>query len=673
MNLRERIIEFFENEKGKFRSEKSILSELELKENEIRQFGKEIEKLLSIGYLLKKKNSFAKNPTSFLFKGKFVLIKGGGGFFIPEENEIKDIFIKKENTLNAIDGDTVLCRINKEKNSAKVLFIVKRSKKNVVGMISKGYFLPFEGGEPLAVLSKVDKNIGIATFDEDGRLKKDIKILGEPYDPGTCIKAVELKYNLSKGFQQEVEEEALKYGKIFKNEWLEGRKDLRALPTITIDPIDAKDFDDAISIEKLKNGNYKIFVHIADVSFFVKENTKLDEEAKERGNSVYLPQRVYPMLPENLSNNLCSLNEGEDKPGFTVEIEVTPDGDVKKFSFYASVIRSIKRLTYEEAEGILDNNPKFGTEIERIAKTSYEVALVLNARRRERGALDFDLPEPRLNLGSSTIVESVFKEVRLKSHRLIEEFMLLANQVVAEFLFRKKIPFLYRIHEEPDEKKIEELSPLLSIFGDNFLRKTRKPTSKDIQRILERAKGKPYERVINKKVLRAMMKAKYSFKPYSHYGLALERYCHFTSPIRRYPDLVVHRILKKTLFGFAIDARNLEKLATHLSEREQNGDEAEREAINWLILIYLSDKLGNYFDALITGFTKFGVKIELLSELIEGICPFSFIDYDHFLLDRSGFLVKGKYTSRIFKVGQIVKVQLVKTDLFVKEAQFKIV
>jgi ribonuclease R len=675
MNLKEKVVNFFEVFDGKFKSEKFILNELNIDNSELKEFRKILEELLQIGYLVRKRSGFARAQNSFILRGKFTSIKGGGGFFIPDEEDYDDFFVKRENTFGAFDGDIVLCRISrrKESDSAKVVFIIKRTNKNIVGIVSQGYFLPFDGGEPIAVSSELNKNVAVASIDENGFLKEKIKAIGEPFNPETCIKAIEEKYFLKKEFEEAVDKEAMSYGTFFDEQWAEGRRDLRKISTITIDPKDAKDFDDAISVEKRKNGNFKIFVHIADVSFFVKEGSKLDNEARERGNSVYLPGRVYPMLPENLSNNLCSLNENEDKLCLTAEIELDGKGNIINSNFYESIIKSIKRLNYEEAEEIINGRSDFDDEVLRIVKEASEIASVLNKKRYENGALDFDLPEPHLNLKSDNIIESVFPEMRLKSHKLIEEFMLVANRAVAEFLDKNKTPFLYRIHEEPNKEKLQEIYPLLSVLGENLGQKVKNLSSKDLQKIIEKAKGKPYERLVNYKILRTMMKAKYSSRRICHYGLALKRYCHFTSPIRRYPDLVVHRALKKTFLGKYADLKGLEKLAEHLSVTEQKADDAEREAVNWLILIYLNNKIGDYFDALVTGFSNFGIKIELLSELIEGICPFNFVEDDHFILDRSGLSAKGKYTSRIIKIGQIVKVQLVKTDLFSKEAQFKIV
>ncbi|MCX7830554.1 MAG: VacB/RNase II family 3'-5' exoribonuclease, partial [Acidobacteria bacterium] len=633
MNLREKLVNFFEEQGSKFKSEKFIFSELNIDIEQYKDARQELEKLSSIGYILKKRNSYARNEGSYIYKGRFQSIKGGGGFFILENSDSKDIFIKRENTNNAFDGDIILCKVSKRKNefSAKVLYVVKRTKSNALGIVSQGYFLPFEGGEPVSVSSDMNNNVAVVSYDENGDIKETIKLIGEPFNVQTCLKAIEAKYSLSRIFTREAVKESESFGSRFQQSWIEGRKDLRNLFTITIDPKDAKDFDDAISVEKKKGELYKIYVHIADVSFFVKEGSKLDEEAKEKGNSIYLPGTVYPMLPENLSNNLCSLNENEEKLCVTAEIDLDSRGKFVKSEFYESVIKSSKRLNYEEAEEILNGRNDFEDEVTKTVKIGFEIASLLHDKRHSAGALDFDLPEPRLELQSGNIIENVFPEIRLKSHRLIEEFMLAANQSVAEFLSKRKIPFLYRIHQEPDEERLKEIFPLLAVLGETITTKSRSLSSKDLQKIVERAKGRPFERLVNYRVLRAMMKAKYSSKPGSHFGLALSRYCHFTSPIRRYPDLVVHRALKKALYGSFFREKDLDILAEHLSLTEQNGDEAEREAVNWLILIYLKDKIGETFDALVTGFSNFGIKIELVKELIEGICPFNFIDYDRFI------------------------------------------
>jgi ribonuclease R len=668
MNLRESVINFFEESRGKYFRKKLLMEKLSLSKNDESELNEIINSLLSINYLIKKRDSYSRNPRLFCVKGRVSSIKGGSAFLIDPERKNEDYFIPSSKISSAYDGDYVLCQISKEKE-AKVIYIIQRGSKKIAGIVNEGYLFPYEGGEPIPVTSSLKNKVAVLKEIPQSGKRGDVEILGEPLDVKTVLKVVEAQFNLRKDFDDEILKECEKIkGKAFD---FEGRRDLKNLPTITIDPLDAKDFDDAISILKEDKGNSRIFVHIADVSYFVKEGTLTDIEARRRGNSVYLPTTVYPMLPETLSNDFCSLNEKEDKLCVTVEMLIDPQGEVLNCNFYESIINSRKRMNYEEAESILDGGKFDDAEVSRIVLEGYETAKILNKKRYLRGALDFDLEKPHLGLKDDKFVESIFPEIRLKSHKLIEEFMLLANESVAKFLSRNKMGFLYRVHEEPDPEKIEKISPILQAFNINLSNKKKGVTGRDLQVAIERARGKSYERLVSYIILRAMMRARYSEIEGSHFGLALEKYCHFTSPIRRYPDLVVHRALKRCKRGIKQGAKDLKVIAENCTETERIADEAEREAFNWLCLNFLKDKVGDSFKVIITGFTKFGMKVEMVNELIEGIIPFNTMVEDHFLVDSKGFIAKGRRTSKIYKVGQIVDAQLIKLDLFNREPQFK--
>lgn len=669
MNLKRKIIDFFEENPKKFFRVKLLFEKLNITKNEEKKVFEIIEKLLKLNYIIKQRNNFSKNPKSNFVVGKISVIKGGSAFLIDKSGKKKDAFIPFSKVSSAYDGDIVLCKVYKN-GEAKVLDVIERGKKQIAGIIFDNYLFPFSHGEPIPVSTNENNKVAVVKeLSENGNENK-IEILGDPLDVETVLKAVELQFDLKKEFDKDVLEEAsaLKSEKDYSQ-----RRDLRKITTITIDPIDAKDFDDAISVEKQKNGEYKIFVHIADVSYYVKEGSCLDIEAKRRGNSVYLPTTVYPMLPPKLSNDLCSLNEKEDKLCVTVEIVLNEKGKIKNVDFYESVINSKKRLCYEEAEEVLEEKKVFEDEIVRTLKEGYKIAKILNEKRYEKGSLDFDLEKPLLKLREKKFVESIFPEIRLKSHKLIEEFMLVANEAVAIFLSKNRVPFISRVHEEPDLEKLEKLTPLLSAFNILLPSTKGKISSKDLQLALKRAKGKPYERLVSYQILRAMMRARYSEKGGSHFGLALQKYCHFTSPIRRYPDLIVHRALKMCLKGIKKNTNELKSIAENCTETERMADEAEREVLNWLILNYLKDRVGDDFKVIITGFTKFGIRVELINEMVEGIVPFNTMGIDHFLVDPKGFFAKGKYTSQTYKLGQIIEVKLIKLDIFNKEPQFQII
>lgn len=669
MNLKAEIVNFFESNPGKFFKRKLIYKKLDISGSGEKEACEILGKLVKLNYLVRKRDNFAKNLKNIFIIGKVAAIKGGSAFLTDKSGKREDTFVPFSKISSAYDGDIVLCSVTKN-GEAKVLEVIERSKKKIAGIVSNHYLFPFSGGEPIPVSTEENNKVAVVMELSEKGNESRIEILGNPLDVQTVLKAVELQFDLQKEFDRDVLKEAslLKMDSDYSQ-----RKDLRNITAITIDPKNAKDFDDAISVERKLNGKLSVFVHIADVSHFVKEGSKLDLEAKRRGNSVYLPTTVYPMFPKKLSNDLCSLNEKEDKLCMTVEVTLDEKGKIWKVDFYESVINSAKRLCYEEAEEIIKGKNLFENEIVRIVRDGYEIAKILNEKRYQRGALDFDLEKPHLKLKDERLVESVFPEIRLESHKLIEELMLLANEAVAAFLSKNKVPFIYRVHEEPETEKLEKLSPFLNVFNILLPRRKGNISSKDLQTAIERAKGKPFERLVSYHILRAMMRAKYSEIEDSHFGLALKKYCHFTSPIRRYADLTVHRALKRCLTGVKNHTMNLKAIAENCSETERMADEAEREALSWLILNYLKDRVGDDFKVIITGFTKFGIRVELMDELVEGIIPFNTMEQDHFVVDPKGFFAKGKYTSKTYRLGQIMEAKLIKLDIFNKEPHFAVI
>ena len=422
------------------------------------------------GYLVNKRKNYLREKGGKFLVGTFSSIKGGGGFVVPADGEREDVFVPSSAAGGAMNGDLVICGLSARRAKAEgsIVLVVRRRTNRVTGIISDGYLLPFGGAPPVALdFRTTAPNSGVAVVEleerADGGLKAEkVESVGDPFDVLTPIRSVEISFGLVRPFTKEAEDEVGRFGRSVKEEWMEGRKDFRDLPTITIDPSDAKDFDDAISVRRNDDGGWSLFVHIADVSFFVKEGGRLDIEACERGNSVYLPGKVYPMLPPELSDGLCSLNENEDRLCLTCEMSIDPSGLVKRALFFESVIKSMKRLSYEEAEEMIEGKGDHPEEIASVVLEGHRLAELLSRKRFERGSLDFDLPEPFLQLGPEGAPERILPLPRLRSHRLIEEFMLLANASAAEFLKKKKRRFIYRIHEEPDEEKLKSILPLLN-------------------------------------------------------------------------------------------------------------------------------------------------------------------------------------------------------------------
>ena len=559
---------------------------------------------------------------------------------------------------------------------ARVARILSRSERPVVGIVSGGSILPIGGLLASVALPK-------GSYYQDGQVvaaklgagegpprASEVSLLGGLDDPQTPIRAAEIRYGLSKTHPENAEAEAMTFGQEVKAAEIEGRTDFRDLPTVTVDPADAKDFDDAVSIRR-EAGGFRLWVHIADVSHYVAQGSEIDGEAAARGNTTYLPGLAYPMLPETLSGHLCSLKEGLDRLTFSVEMRLDGAGKIVcPAVFHRGVIRSIKRLSYEEAQSVLDGGWEAPKEVADLLKDSLALSKLLFQRRLKKGTLDLDLPEADLRFGLTGHIEEVLPTVRLDSHRIIEEFMILANTVVAERLAGEGVPSLYRVHEEPSPEKLEELRPLLNSLGLGEASRGDLSDPFVLQKVLEKAAGHRAEKLVSYLVLRAMMQARYSDGPLGHYGLAIERYCHFTSPIRRYPDLVVHRSLGALMEGGNPGAGDLSALAAHCSQTERVADQAEREVVSWYQMAFLAGRMGDVFDSIVLGFSRFGVRIELVDHLIEGHCPFHAMRDDHFIVERDGLSIKGRYTGAKLKVGDQVQARLIRVDRLVGEAHF---
>ncbi len=433
-----------------------------------------------------------------------------------------------------------------------------------------------------------------------------------------------------------MEEEAAQLPETLDEKDFIGRDDFRKRNTITIDPTTARDFDDAIDVEILPDGTFQLGVHIADVSHFVPPDSAMDIEARIRGTSVYFPDRVIPMLPEKISNDLCSLNPRVDRLAMSVIMHLSRDGEVRDYSFHKSVIHSKERMTYEDVQKILDGDPamtaRYRAHPSRDSKIN-TLANIVQKKRQERGAIDFDLPEPDADLQREGGVMGITKSVRHFSHRIVEEFMILANEVVARHLEERDIPSIYRVHEEPDPTKVEEFAEIVAGFGLRFHPKRATPA--EFQKFISSIEGRPEERMLSYLMLRSFKQAMYSADNVGHFGLASDAYTHFTSPIRRYPDLIVHRIFKSTIARRQSPLRmgQLEAIATESSERERTADQAERELIEWKKMILMERHLGETFEAIIIAVWKDGFTVELIDQFIEGFVPSSDLPESHYRFD----------------------------------------
>jgi ribonuclease R len=544
---------------------------------------------------------------------------GHFAFVKPDDQRLsKDIYVAKENFNGATEGDKVVVSIGKYEDP-------KASPEGAV-----------------------------------------LEILGKATDPGVAVLAVALSQGIKSDFPKEVEREADAIPVAVPASEIERRLDLRDKDIFTVDPVDAKDFDDAIHIERLDNGNYSVGVHIADVSYYVKQGTLLDAEAYERATSTYLVDRVLPMLPEKLSNGVCSLRPNEDKLAHSCIMEVSPRGAVKDYEIRETVIHSKQRFAYDDAQLIIDG----GTQdhpLKDDVLLAAKLARTLTKKRKRQGSIDFDTDEVRVVLDDSGTPVDIVRVERQEANRMIEELMLLANRTVARHIGKKKDPkpFVYRIHDRPDSEKIKALRDYVKAFGYQL------PTGpdgsvdrKDLNDLIEHVKGMPEGPVVKVAALRAMSKAVYSPDNIGHYGLGFTFYSHFTSPIRRYPDLIAHRLLKHYASGGKdVDAGALDAACEHCSQQERQAVEAERESIKLKVVEYVSEHVGDVFEGVVTGVTKFGVFVEMTKLLAEGLVHVRDMDDDHYEYDERTYTLNGVHTRRTIRLGDAVKVQVASANV----------
>lgn len=605
-----------------------------------------------------------------------------------------DLFIAGSNLNQAMHGDRVVARVERVgsdgRAEGRIVRILERASSTIVGKFDRdesgyGFVVPFDrrlimdveipGSEETEASPGDMVLVEITRWPTPSRgpLGRVTEVLGDIDEPGVDTEIIIRKYGIRDEHSGESIAEAARLGTAVREKDLRDRTDFRPLATVTIDGEHARDFDDAITIERLGNGNYWLGVHIADVAHYVQEGTALDEEAYERATSVYFPERAVHMFPPELSTGLCSLNPRVDRLVQSCLMEVDRRGTVVRYELHDGVINSNERMTYTDVNAILtEQDPEVTARYEAFVPlfaSMRELFEILNRRRRRRGSIDFDLKEPEIVLDDEGMVEEIIALERNVAHRIIEEFMLVANETVAQHLSDHGVPTLYRIHEEPDPLKVEEFEEFIGTLGYSLARSGDDVSPRDFQRLVDRMRGTPEEKPIAFLMLRTMQKARYDPENMGHFGLAAESYTHFTSPIRRYPDLVVHRTLRASRHR-SLDQERAEQLeedmpeiARHTSERERRADDAERELVQWKKVRFMADKVGDEFDGYVTGVSAFGLYIELVEHFVEGMVHVSTMADDYYRFVEKAHLLKGENTGKVYRLGDRVTVQVIRVDM----------
>jgi len=693
--MKKKIIAFFKKNPGKSFKNKDIANRLKIiSEHEYSALKSALHKLYEENFLAKNGKRFKLNtiPADNRITGKLEINQGGYGFVIPGRKEIGDIFIAARNLSTAFSGDTVevaLFAKQKRKNfEGQIIKVIKRKREEIVGTLKKSnsfYFVkPDDPGihrdiyidiSHLKGAKKGDKVIVSNLFWNTSMLNPEaeiIEVIGESGLEETEAIAIAREFNLPYKFPDKVIAEADKIESEISPDEINRRVDFRHENVFTIDPEDAKDFDDALSVKELENGNYLIGIHIADVSHYVKNNTQLDKNALKRGNSVYFVGQVIPMLPEKLSNNLCSLVLAKDRLTYSVIVELTQRGKIVKYDIKKSVINSKRRFTYDEVQEIIETKKgDFAKEI--ICLNN--IARVLRKKRFREGGIEFFTPEIKFRLDDEGKPTEIFKKEIKESNMLVEEFMLFANKTVAHHIGspeKTARPFIYRIHDLPDKEKIYEFARFLKSLGYTFDPNSASQTLQ-FMNLMEQIKNTEEEALINELAIRSMAKAIYSVNNIGHYGLGFKYYTHFTSPIRRYSDLIVHRLLYNYIEGNG--AANyplvkLEEISEHISQCERNAIEAERLSVKLKQIDYLKEHLGEEFNAIISGIAHFGIFVKITDNLAEGLVRLRDLEGDFYVYDEKKYALIGRVSKKQFRLGDKVKVKLVRVDTDKTELDF---
>jgi len=673
-------------------------------ETDSQKLSQALQKLEEAGELLKtRKNKYALPEQLGFAIGRMQGHSRGFGFVVPNKKGMGDIFISAENLNGAMHNDTVMARLlgigAGKKEEGEVVKVITRANKRLVGTFETGkHFgfvtpddnrLPFDvfipGGEINRARSNDKVVVEITRWPEKRRNPEGrvTEVIGRKGEPGTDVTSVIRKFDLPEQFPGKVLAEAERFAARLTDADLKGRQDLRSWSIVTIDGADARDLDDGVSIRKTPGKGYQVGVHIADVGYYVKEGSDLDKEAFNRGTSVYLVDRVVPMLPPKLSNDLCSLTAKVDRLAMTVVIEIDLKGKVTKHRIFPSVIRVRERMTYEDVRkiivdkdaGLIDRYHELVDQFETMA----ELAMILRERRFSRGAIDFNFAESKVILDESGKPAEIKKVERSIADQVIEEFMILANEVVAEHMFSAGVPFLYRVHEEPTEDSLSQLNTFLKRFGVQVRRRNQKVSPRSVQDVLRKVSGRPEERFVSTVVLRSLKHARYDPSPLGHFGLASQYYSHFTSPIRRYPDLVIHRVIREVVESGGLSDKRKQALAKKMpayaersSEREKQAEEAERETVALKKVEYMQRHVGDVFPGTVSGVTPFGMFVEL-ENTVEGLVHVASLGDDFYRFIEEELSLVGERARKRYRIGDRVTVLVVRVNPEDKQIDFELV
>ncbi|TQS74779.1 ribonuclease R [Ornithinibacillus gellani] len=641
-----------------------------------------------------RKNRFGIPEKMNLIRGKIQMHKKGFAFLIPDDGDQSDVYIHPTDLASAMNNDKVLVRLEKpfeegNRPEGTVIRILERSVSQVVGTFEKngafGFVIADDKRIPNDIFIAKENMNGavdghkviahITKYPEDRMLAEGeiTQILGHKNDPGIDIISIIYKHGIPIDFPEAVLEQAGAAPDAIAESDLDGRRDLREETIVTIDGADAKDLDDAVSVKKLENGNYKLGVYIADVSHYIPEDSPMDKEAYERGTSVYLVDRVIPMIPHRLSNGICSLNPQVDRLTLGCEMEIDTNGQVVAHEIFPSVIRTTERMTYASVNAILvEQDEEERSQYESLVpmfENMEALASILRRKRMNRGAIDFDFKEAQVLVDEDGKAVDVVIRERNVAEKLIEEFMLAANETVAEHFHWLDVPFIHRIHEDPDEGKLQQFFEFLAGVGHGIKGSINHIHPQMLQNVLQEIEGEPEEMIVSKLMLRSMKQAKYDPHSIGHFGLATEFYTHFTSPIRRYPDLIVHRLIRTYLFDKRMDKQTVQhwkslmpEIARHTSEMERRAVDAERDTDDLKKAEFMQDKIGEEFTGIISSVTSFGMFVEL-ENTVEGLIHVSFLVDDYYHFDERNYALIGERTGKIYRIGQEVQVKVTNVNM----------
>jgi len=686
---------------------RELLQILKVPRDDRTSFKRHIKSLVGSGDLIQiRGHRFGLPEKMDLYVGRLQTHPAGYGFVTPERplDNGGDIYISGQLMNEAMHGDRVVVRIERIKEGGRaegrIIRILERANEWIVGRYDRdengmGYVVPFdrrvlmdivippgqEGGADPGVMVTVELTRWPSST--RGAIGRVAEVLGDIDAPGVDTEIIIRKYGIPDAHSADAVSEAMRLGGAVSERDLKGRTDFRRVRTVTIDGEHARDFDDAITIEKLPNGHFWLGVHIADVSHYVDEGSALDREAYARGTSVYFPERAVHMFPSELATGLCSLNPHVDRLVQSCLMEVDRRGEVVRYEFHDGVINSAARMTYTAVNGILtDRDPALMKEYADFVpmfEQMRELFHILNDARRRRGSIDFDLNEAEVIMDEGGMIEAIIALQRNVAHRLIEEFMLLANETVASYLESVDAPALYRVHEEPDPMKVAKFEDFISGFGYSLAAPLNALRPRHFQKLIEKINGKSEEKPIAFLMLRTMQKARYAPENLGHFGLAAPSYTHFTSPIRRYPDLVVHRALRAARHQtLTPDAREewteeLPETARHTSEMERRADDAERELLQWKKVKFMADKVGDEFEGYVTGVASFGLFIELVEHFVEGLVHVSTMADDYYRFVENAHMLRGENTHKTYRLGDKVKVQVIRVNMEMRQVDLGLV